>query len=130
MPATINQLALYNVILNVQLWKHEILFSFPKTVLSIIEETDVITIFVQYLHTSLGISTYVHGQYFSKASISVTIIIISLLQIFKDSDYYYLDGSDTSVANWMRYVASAYSLSVMNLVACQHQEHIYFYTIR
>lgn len=51
-------------------------------------------------------------------------------QIFKDSDYYYLDGSDTSVANWMRYVASAYSLSVMNLVACQQQEHIYFYTIR
>ncbi|CAH2075298.1 unnamed protein product, partial [Iphiclides podalirius] len=51
-------------------------------------------------------------------------------RIFKDSDYYYLDGSDTSVANWMRYVASAYSLSVMNLVACQHQEHIYFYTIR
>lgn len=30
----------------------------------------------------------------------------------------------------MRYVASAYSFSVMNLVACQHQEHIYFYTIR
>ncbi|VVD04105.1 unnamed protein product [Leptidea sinapis] len=51
-------------------------------------------------------------------------------RIFKDSDYYYLDGSDTSVANWMRYVASAYSLPVMNLVACQHQEHIYFYTIR
>lgn len=51
-------------------------------------------------------------------------------QIFKDSDYYYLDGSDTSHANWMRYVASAYNFSVMNLVACQHQEHIYFYTIR
>jgi hypothetical protein len=30
----------------------------------------------------------------------------------------------------MRYVASAYNLTVMNLVACQHQEHIYFYTIR
>lgn len=30
----------------------------------------------------------------------------------------------------MRYVASAYSLSVMNLVACQHQENIYFYTTR
>ncbi|XP_055702228.1 uncharacterized protein LOC129801328 isoform X4 [Phlebotomus papatasi] len=51
-------------------------------------------------------------------------------RIFKDADFYYLDGSDTSHANWMRYVASAYSLSVMNLVACQHQEHIYFYTIR
>uniref|UniRef100_A0A336MNP0 CSON014678 protein n=1 Tax=Culicoides sonorensis TaxID=179676 RepID=A0A336MNP0_CULSO len=51
-------------------------------------------------------------------------------RIFKDSDFYYLDGSDTSQANWMRYVASAYSFSVMNLVACQHQEHIYFYTLR
>lgn len=30
----------------------------------------------------------------------------------------------------MRYVASAYSLSVMNLVACQHQDNIYFYTTR
>lgn len=52
------------------------------------------------------------------------------MQIFKDNDFYYLDGSDTSQANWMRYVASAYSLSVMNLVACQHQENIYFYTTR
>lgn len=30
----------------------------------------------------------------------------------------------------MRFVASAYSLQVMNLVACQHQDNIYFYTIR
>lgn len=52
------------------------------------------------------------------------------MQIFKDSDFYYLDGSDTSHANWMRFVASAYNMTVMNLVACQHQEHIYFYTIR
>ncbi|XP_055527716.1 PR domain zinc finger protein 1 isoform X1 [Wyeomyia smithii] len=52
------------------------------------------------------------------------------IKIFKDSDFFYLDGSDPSQSNWMRYVASAYSFSVMNLVACQHQEHIYFYTIR
>ncbi|CAD7083429.1 unnamed protein product [Hermetia illucens] len=52
------------------------------------------------------------------------------IKIFKDDDYYYLDGSDRSQANWMRYVASAYSLSVMNLVACQHQDNIYFYTTR
>ncbi|XP_067645398.1 uncharacterized protein Blimp-1 isoform X2 [Eurosta solidaginis] len=51
-------------------------------------------------------------------------------RIFKDDDFYYLDGSDRAEANWMRYVASAYSLSVMNLVACQHQENIYFYTTR
>lgn len=30
----------------------------------------------------------------------------------------------------MRFVASAYSLEVLNLVACQHQENIYFYTTR
>ncbi|KAH8270026.1 hypothetical protein KR018_002735 [Drosophila ironensis] len=52
------------------------------------------------------------------------------IKIFKDDDYYYLDGSDRSQSNWMRYVSSAYSLSVMNLVACQHQENIYFYTTR
>ncbi|XP_037933478.1 uncharacterized protein LOC119668143 isoform X2 [Teleopsis dalmanni] len=51
-------------------------------------------------------------------------------RIFKDDDFYYLDGSDRAQSNWMRYVASAYSLSVMNLVACQHQENIYFYTTR
>ncbi|XP_061395334.1 uncharacterized protein LOC133330952 [Musca vetustissima] len=52
------------------------------------------------------------------------------IKIFKDDDFYYLDGSDRSQANWMRYVASAYSLDTMNLVACQHQENIYFYTTR
>ncbi|XP_017489201.1 PREDICTED: uncharacterized protein LOC108377443 [Rhagoletis zephyria] len=52
------------------------------------------------------------------------------IKIFKDDNFYYLDGSDRAQANWMRYVASAYSLSVMNLVACQHQENIYFYTTR
>ncbi|XP_018791723.1 PREDICTED: zinc finger protein rotund isoform X1 [Bactrocera latifrons] len=52
------------------------------------------------------------------------------IKIFKDDYFYYLDGSDRAQANWMRYVASAYSLSVMNLVACQHQENIYFYTTR
>lgn len=58
----------------------------------------------------------------------LTVYLLS--QIFKDNEYYYLDGSDTTQANWMRYVASAYSLQVMNLVACQHQENIYFYTTR
>ncbi|XP_034655399.1 uncharacterized protein LOC117893085 isoform X2 [Drosophila subobscura] len=57
-------------------------------------------------------------------------ISYGIIKIFKDDDYYYLDGSDRSQSNWMRYVASAYSLSVMNLVACQHQENIYFYTTR
>lgn len=53
-----------------------------------------------------------------------------MAQIFKDNDYYYLDGSDKTQANWMRYVASAFNLKVMNLVACQHQDNIYFYTTR
>lgn len=66
----------------------------------------------------------------SKCPISPLFSLSLCLQIFKDDDYYYLDGSDRSQSNWMRYVASAYSLSVMNLVACQHQENIYFYTTR
>lgn len=66
----------------------------------------------------------------SKVHLECSPIFLPPPQIFKDSDFYYLDGSDTQQSNWMRYVASAYNMTVMNLVACQHQEHIYFYTIR
>lgn len=41
-----------------------------------------------------------------------------------------MDGSDPAQANWMRYVGSAFNLRVMNLVACQHLDNIYFYTTR
>ncbi|XP_037080446.1 PR domain zinc finger protein 1-like isoform X1 [Pollicipes pollicipes] len=45
-------------------------------------------------------------------------------------DYYFLDACDTRKSNWMRYVNPAFSPDSQNLVACQHEQNIYFYTIR
>lgn len=47
-----------------------------------------------------------------------------------NEEYIYIDGYDTSKANWMRYVNPAYSTASQNLVACQVREGIYFYTIK
>ncbi|XP_018563210.1 PR domain zinc finger protein 1 isoform X3 [Anoplophora glabripennis] len=52
-------------------------------------------------------------------------------KIYKDNElYYYIDGFDTSKANWMRYVNPAYSSESQNLIACQYKMNIYFYTIK
>ncbi|XP_068903712.1 PR domain zinc finger protein 1 isoform X1 [Tenebrio molitor] len=52
-------------------------------------------------------------------------------KIYKDNElYYYIDGYDTSKANWMRYVNPAYSSESQNLIACQYKMNIYFYTIK
>ncbi|KAJ8978809.1 hypothetical protein NQ317_009515, partial [Molorchus minor] len=52
-------------------------------------------------------------------------------KIYKDNElYYYIDGFDTSKANWMRYVNPAYSTESQNLIACQYKMNIYFYTIK
>ncbi|KAJ8918393.1 hypothetical protein NQ315_008089, partial [Exocentrus adspersus] len=52
-------------------------------------------------------------------------------RIYKDNElYYYIDGFDTSKANWMRYVNPAYSSESQNLIACQYKMNIYFYTIK
>lgn len=45
-------------------------------------------------------------------------------------DYYYIDGADPNLSNWMRYVNPAYSSVTQNLVACQVEQGIYFYTIK
>ncbi|XP_069961214.1 PR domain zinc finger protein 1-like isoform X2 [Cherax quadricarinatus] len=47
-----------------------------------------------------------------------------------DEVYYYIDGYNTSKANWMRYVNPAYSSQAQNLIACQYKSNIYFYTIK
>ncbi|OTF74632.1 Protein lysine methyltransferase-like protein [Euroglyphus maynei] len=49
---------------------------------------------------------------------------------FNDNDYYYIDGADPDKSNWMRFVNPAYSSIAQNLVACQVEQAIYFYTIR
>ncbi|KAL3281800.1 hypothetical protein HHI36_005000 [Cryptolaemus montrouzieri] len=52
-------------------------------------------------------------------------------RIYKDNElYYYIDGYDTTKANWMRYVNPAYSSESQNLIACQYKMNIYFYTIK
>ncbi|KAF5288937.1 hypothetical protein FQA39_LY03816 [Lamprigera yunnana] len=62
-------------------------------------------------------------EYFRKSSIKY--------KIYKDNElYYYIDGYDTSKANWMRYVNPAYSSESQNLIACQYKMNIYFYTIK
>lgn len=44
------------------------------------------------------------------------------LQVYKENElYYYIDGYDTTRANWMRYVNPAYSSEAQNLIACQYK---------
>lgn len=54
----------------------------------------------------------------------------SSLQEYNNNDYYYIDGANPEQSNWMRFVNPAYSSSAQNLVACQVNQSIYFYTIR
>lgn len=42
----------------------------------------------------------------------------------------YLDAFDVNKANWMRFVSGAESVSGQNLVACQVNNQIYFYTVK
>uniref|UniRef100_A0A671VS80 PR domain zinc finger protein 1 n=1 Tax=Sparus aurata TaxID=8175 RepID=A0A671VS80_SPAAU len=42
----------------------------------------------------------------------------------------FIDGYDVNRSNWMRYVNPARSLAEQNLVACQNNRDIYFYTLR
>lgn len=46
------------------------------------------------------------------------------------SEYYFLDACDVGKSNWMRFVSPAFSPDTQNLVACQYEESIFFYTIR
>lgn len=43
---------------------------------------------------------------------------------------FYIDGYDVKQANWMRNVNPAYSSGSQNLIACQVNMQIYFYTIK
>lgn len=42
----------------------------------------------------------------------------------------YIDGFDVKHSNWMRYVNPAHTSEQQNLVACQVDLDIYFYTIK
>lgn len=56
---------------------------------------------------------------------------ICLWKIFKDNKVCkYMDVGDTSRSNWMRYVNFSYNSAQQNLIACQIDFNIYFYTIK
>ena len=62
---------------------------------------------------------------------SVYIALYHFFQVYKDNELsHYIDGFDSSKSNWMRFVNPAHSESHQNLVACQIQQDIYFYTVR
>lgn len=56
---------------------------------------------------------------------------IYLWKIFQDNTVYqHLDVSDTSQSNWMHYVNFSSNSAQQNLIACQIDFNIYFYTIK
>lgn len=56
---------------------------------------------------------------------------IGIWKIFQDNEVcQYMDVSDTSRSNWMHYVNFSYSSGQQNLIACQIDYNIYFYTIK
>ncbi|XP_049821907.1 PR domain zinc finger protein 1 isoform X2 [Aethina tumida] len=71
------------------------------------------------------------GEIYAKDAVPSTADRKYFWRIYKDNElYYYIDGFDTSKANWMRYVNPAYSSESQNLIACQYKMDIYFYTIK
>ncbi|XP_054261730.1 PR domain zinc finger protein 1-like isoform X2 [Macrosteles quadrilineatus] len=71
------------------------------------------------------------GEVYAKNAVPTTANRKYFWRVYKDNQlFYYIDGFDINKANWMRYVNPAYSSESQNLIACQHQMNIYFYTIR
>lgn len=54
-----------------------------------------------------------------------------LFQIYSGGELQnFIDGYNVHKSNWMRYVNPARSMAEQNLVACQNNGEIFFYTIR
>ncbi|XP_074034701.1 PR domain zinc finger protein 1 isoform X1 [Leptinotarsa decemlineata] len=71
------------------------------------------------------------GEIYAKDAIPASSSRNYFWRIYKDNElYYYIDGFDTSKANWMRYVSPPSSIDSQNLIAYQHEMNIYFYTIK
>ncbi|XP_074644318.1 PR domain zinc finger protein 1-like [Tubulanus polymorphus] len=52
-------------------------------------------------------------------------------RVYKDNElYFYIDGFDVTKSNWMRFVNPAHNQDEQNLIACQVDYDIYFYTIK
>lgn len=71
------------------------------------------------------------GQKYTKDSVPADANRKYFWRIYKNNElFYYIDGFDVQKSNWMRYVNPAYSSESQNLIACQYQMNIYFYTIK
>lgn len=60
-------------------------------------------------------------------------MFVSVTQIYDEESselLHYIDGFEETKANWMRNVNPAYSSGSQNLIACQVNRQVYFYTIR
>ncbi|XP_021355274.1 PR domain zinc finger protein 1-like isoform X3 [Mizuhopecten yessoensis] len=56
---------------------------------------------------------------------------VSIWKIFSNNTVYqYIDNSDVTKSSWMHYINFAYSSVQQNLIACQIDFNIYFYTIK
>lgn len=65
-----------------------------------------------------------------KTAPQIKMVFVCFQIYHKEEPFYYIDTSDTSKSNWMRYVSPANGLRHQNLVACQVKFDIYFYTIK
>ncbi|CAL4096410.1 unnamed protein product, partial [Meganyctiphanes norvegica] len=71
------------------------------------------------------------GHIYAKDKVPKTANRKYFWRVYRENElYYYIDGYDTTKANWMRYVNPAYSSDAQNLIACQYKTNIYFYTIK
>lgn len=56
---------------------------------------------------------------------------ISIWKVFKNNTVYqFIDNSDTTKSSWMHYVNFSYNTVQQNLIACQIDFNIYFYTTK
>src|SRR6218665_2380683 len=75
-------------------------------------------------------SSSVHGNQPTTATAASSVEVESCtVTTSENQDFHYIDGADPSCSNWMRYVNPAYSAGTQNLVACQVNGQIFFYTI-
>ncbi|KAL5010188.1 hypothetical protein ScPMuIL_012493 [Solemya velum] len=71
------------------------------------------------------------GEIFTKEPVPRDIERITLWKIYKNNSVFqFVDNGDITHSNWMHYVNFAYSSSKQNVIACQIDFNIYFYTIK